>query len=203
MIRNLNTWCENLSVFWTHDAKFEHMIRKSRRFVNTWYEIWTHNTKISLIFNTWYDNLSEMSNELHMEFVTHWVSCVDLRHTFVCLSTFSFIWSSLHTHEWVIARGFFPSCVKPSTWTTWSVFFVITNVMGCVVLYLQNKTWPARYSLYFFFEGVLYSLLFVKSSTGWRRPLKCLKSQVYFRKRATKYSALWWKMTYTNTNKAS
>jgi len=33
-------------------------------------------------------------------------------------------------------------------------------------------------------------------STGWRRPLGCLKLQVIFRKRATNYRALWQKTTY-------
>jgi len=31
---------------------------------------------------------------------------------------------------------------------------------------------------------------------GWRRPIGCLKLQVIFRKRATNYRALFWKMTY-------
>jgi len=34
------------------------------------------------------------------------------------------------------------------------------------------------------------------STTGWRRPLGCLKLQVIFRKRATNYRALWQKTTY-------
>jgi len=33
-------------------------------------------------------------------------------------------------------------------------------------------------------------------STGWQRLIGCLKLQVIFRKRATNYSALLWKMTY-------
>jgi len=32
--------------------------------------------------------------------------------------------------------------------------------------------------------------------TGWQRPSGCLKLQVLFRKRATNYRALLWKMTY-------
>jgi len=32
--------------------------------------------------------------------------------------------------------------------------------------------------------------------TGWRRPIGCLDLQVIFRKRATNYRALLWKMTY-------
>ena len=32
--------------------------------------------------------------------------------------------------------------------------------------------------------------------TGWQRPIGCLKLQVIFRKRAKKYRALLWKMTY-------
>jgi len=35
-----------------------------------------------------------------------------------------------------------------------------------------------------------------KLSTGWRRPIGCLKLQIIFRKRATKYRALLRKMTY-------
>jgi len=33
-------------------------------------------------------------------------------------------------------------------------------------------------------------------ATGWRRLIGCLKLQVIFRKRATNYRALLWKMTY-------
>ena len=32
--------------------------------------------------------------------------------------------------------------------------------------------------------------------TGWRRPIGCLKLQVIFRKSATNYKVLLWKMTY-------
>jgi len=35
-------------------------------------------------------------------------------------------------------------------------------------------------------------------STGWRRPIRCLKLQVIFRKRATNYRALLRKMTCKN-----
>jgi len=35
-------------------------------------------------------------------------------------------------------------------------------------------------------------------STGQRRPIKCLKLQVIFRKRPTNYRALWRKMTYND-----
>jgi len=34
-----------------------------------------------------------------------------------------------------------------------------------------------------------------RMGTGWRRPIGCLKLQVIFRKRATNYRALLWKMT--------
>jgi len=34
------------------------------------------------------------------------------------------------------------------------------------------------------------------SAEGWRRPIGCLKVQVVFRKRATNYRTLVWKMTY-------
>ena len=36
----------------------------------------------------------------------------------------------------------------------------------------------------------------IVTGTGWRRPIGCLRLQVIFRKRATKYRALLWKMTY-------
>ena len=35
-------------------------------------------------------------------------------------------------------------------------------------------------------------------ATGWRRPIRCLKLQVIFRKRATNYRTLLRKMTYTD-----
>ena len=41
----------------------------------------------------------------------------------------------------------------------------------------------------------IQELLISQLATGWRRPIGCLKLQVIFRKRATKYRALSQKMT--------
>ena len=43
---------------------------------------------------------------------------------------------------------------------------------------------------------ILYSSICKQGSTGWRKPIGCLKLQIIFRKRATKYRAVLRKMTY-------
>ena len=46
-------------------------------------------------------------------------------------------------------------------------------------------------------------LLRIFTSTGWQRPIVCLKLQVIFRKRTTNYKALWQETTYEHKHKAS
>ena len=68
---------------------------------------------------------------------------------------------------------------RPNSWA-----LACTNV-------LKSQLWSyVIYSVYF----ILY--IFRHLSTGWRSPIGCLISCITFRKLATNYRALLWKMTY-------
>ena len=57
----------------------------------------------------------------------------------------------------------------------------------------QHQFWQRKTASNLFSKA---SSIVISYGTEWRRPIGCLKLQVIFRKRATHYRALLWKMTY-------
>ena len=80
-----------------------------------------------------------------------------------------------------------------------SFFFIFSfSVAVCAngALYSWGKASEGRLGQVEFSKVSSAVILYSKLSTGWRRPIGCLKLQVIFRKRATNYRALLRKLTY-------
>jgi len=67
-------------------------------------------------------------------------------------------------------------------------------VIVCTAVWEEAPVWVQQNV-----EKSVRNIWYTEMCTEWRRPVECLKLQVFFRKRATNYRALLRKMTYGDT----
>jgi len=123
---------------------------------------------------------------------------------FICVqSSFSGVGRGMNTHGNAMQHA----CVAVlllhhrCAWSAWYFICRLYGMWWWRRWVFKHSFWGVGFCVFGQVSGSVYWVSFhmVDNTTGWRRPIGCLKLQVISRKRATNYRALLWKMTFKDT----